>query len=186
MQTPHPTADVPAYKQSLWKTRIESGCEIHSGQRCLSPHLPPSCLPATMIFCHSRAVCLPDWNTFLRSYHQKRLEEKLCSKSEGFTWQQTRPHAGAATSWVGAGSAKEGSAQTLHVGGSCLHKAAAVLAMGHRNTPASNGIKPSGARRSFCTILENTNHIPPQITETQSRRQLAATSHIFNKREKLL
>lgn len=42
MQTPHPSADVPAYKQSPRKTRIDSGCWIHGWQHCLSLHLPLS------------------------------------------------------------------------------------------------------------------------------------------------
>lgn len=154
MLKPHPTADNPPYKHSPWKTRIDSGCCIRPKQHCLSLHLPLSFLPATTTFCHSGAVCLLDLNAFRSSYYKKVLEEKnLCLKSEGFTGQQTRPHAGAATGWGRAGSAKEGSAQTLLAGGSWLHKAAAVLVMGHRNTLASTAWslrEPEGVFARFC------------------------------------
>lgn len=56
MQKPHPEADVPAYKQSPWKTRAASGCSSRHGQHCLPPHLPLSLPPDKVISCH-RELC---------------------------------------------------------------------------------------------------------------------------------
>lgn len=87
MQSSHPSADVPAYKQSPRKTRIDSGCCIHSWQHCLSLHLPLSLSSVQVELC-AYWTCKCFWDPITKVLEKNSVG--FCAKNQ-FTWQQPWP-----------------------------------------------------------------------------------------------
>lgn len=87
MQTPHPSADVPAYKQSPRKTRIHSGCWIHGWQHCLSLHLPLTLSSVQVELC-AYWTCKCFWDPITKVLGKNSVG--FCAKDQ-FTWQQPWP-----------------------------------------------------------------------------------------------
>lgn len=153
MQTPHPSADVPAYKQSPRKTRTDSGCWIHGWQHCLSLHLPLSSSSIQVELCaYWTCKCFSDPIT--KSAGKNSVG--FCAKNQ-FTWQQPWPQHVLQLAGLVLGI----TTACTWARGLCLHKACRRKCSwdwpqkytGIQQHLTCTVSKPSEARKSFCTIL---------------------------------
>lgn len=129
MQTPHPSADVAAYKQSPRRTRIHSGCWIHGWQHCLSLHLPLRLSSVQVELC-AYWTCKCSEILLQKCWERTLWASVLKISSHGSSHGRST-----ATAWIGVGNN-----YSLHVGISCLHKAGNVLVISQRNTLTLNSL----------------------------------------------
>lgn len=149
MQTPHPSADVPAYEQSPRETRLDSGCWIHGWQHCLSLHLPLSLSSVQVELC-AHWTCKCSWDHITKVLGKNSVG--FCAKNQ-FTWQQPWPQhvlplAGLVLGIITACTWESTAAQSWKCTRDQPQKYNAIQQ--HLTWTVS---MPSGARKSFCTIL---------------------------------